>query len=114
MLDQAALNAHNAALRAAGLSPTPANAPLAGQSGPHSRPPRTPSLAALTVSSDPRLAAAAKRRLEEQANLPPVADPSYLELPEETAPVTEQSVAQRAANAGTMATGLPEDYVYGE
>lgn len=120
MLSRDALDAHNAALRAAGLI-GPVNAPCADTSNPTSQlegdwnaGPLLPSSAAFTGSSDPRLAAAARRREEELTSLPAAANPAALEFPEEIAPLTEQSIEQRMANAGTMATGLPDDYVYGE
>lgn len=119
MLSRDALDAHNAALRAAGLI-GPVNAqPAATQMRPEllegewNAGPTLPSSAGFTGSSDPRLAAAARRREEELMNLPQAADPKALEFPDEIAPLTEQSIEQRRANAGTMATGLPDDYVYG-
>lgn len=109
MPSQEELRAHLEALFVAGL-PEPHNQSLSGET---TVPPPGASLEALTASSDRRLAAAAKRRLEELSNLPP-ADQEALQLPAETASVTEQSIEERVKNAGSMTTGLPDDYVYGE
>ena len=122
MLSQEALAAHNAALRAAGLN-GPVNAQPAGIENPYenseatmewNRGPMLPSSADFTESFDPRLAAAARKRERELANLPENPHPEEFDCPEEIAPLTEQSIEQRLANAGTMASGLPDDYVYGE
>lgn len=93
---QKIIRANAAALKAAGLSAEPANVGL-GDS--ETRPKPSPSLEGFTGSSDPRLAAAARKRMKQEENPVAPAAEGTGELPEETACLTEQSTEERLKNA---------------